>query len=81
MLPEIDRTGEKLAELLDDRGLSFLFPLMRIQTDLWKQIQVESSPQLFYKWIKDNVDAGQHSSPGFISSLMTVIVKYITQVR
>ncbi|XP_065582047.1 eukaryotic translation initiation factor 4 gamma 2-like isoform X1 [Artemia franciscana] len=79
MLPEIDRTGEKLAELLDDRGLSFLFPLMRIQTDLWKQIQVESSPQLFYKWIKDNVDAGQHSSPGFISSLMTVIVKYITQ--
>lgn len=26
-------------DVLDDRGLSFLFPLLRIQADLWKQVQ------------------------------------------
>lgn len=40
MLPEMDRTKEQLALILEDRGLNFLFPLLRIQAELWKQLQV-----------------------------------------
>jgi len=48
MLPEGDRTKERLAEVLEDRDLSFLLPLLRIQAELWKQLQVRNStPRLF----------------------------------
>lgn len=40
MLPEGDRTKERLAEILEDRDLGFLLPLLRIQAELWKQLQV-----------------------------------------
>jgi translation initiation factor 4G len=43
MLPEGDRTKERLAEVLEDRDLSFLLPLLRIQSELWKQLQVRNS--------------------------------------
>jgi translation initiation factor 4G len=42
MLPEGDRTKERLAEILEDRDLGFLLPLLRIQSELWKQLQVIS---------------------------------------
>ena len=79
MLPELDRTKDRLAEILDDRGLSFLFPLLRIQADLWKQIQADPTPTQFYKWIKENLDQAHHTVPGFISALFTVLLKYIVQ--
>lgn len=78
-LPELDRTKERLGEILDDRGLGFLFPLLRIQSDLWKQIQADPTPAQFYKWIKENVDASCYTVPGFISALFSVLLKYITQ--
>ncbi|KAF4526162.1 hypothetical protein B566_EDAN008198 [Ephemera danica] len=43
MLPEGDRTKERLAEILEDRDLGFLLPLLRIQAELWKQLQVRRS--------------------------------------
>ena len=79
MLPELDRTKDRLGEILDDRGLGFLFPLLRIQSDLWKQIQADSTPAQFYKWIKENVDASCYVMPGFISALFAVLLKYIAQ--
>lgn len=79
-LPECDRTKDRLAEILDDRKLSFLQPLLRIESELWRQIQVDSQPQTFYKWIKDNVDPLRYTDPGFITSLMTVLLRFITQV-
>lgn len=79
MLPESDRTKEKLADLLEDRQLTFLFPLLRIQADLWKTLIADPSPVSFYKYIKDNLDPTHHTAPGFINALMTVLVKYITQ--
>jgi len=79
MLPELDRTKERLAEILDDRGLGFLFPLLRIQSDLWKQIEADSSPTQFYKWIKENLDPVCYTVPAFISALFTVLLKYIAQ--
>lgn len=79
-LPECDRTKERLAEILDDRKLSFLQPLLRIESELWRQIKEDPQPQTFYKWIKDNVDPIRYTDPGFITALMTVILRFITQV-
>lgn len=79
MLPELDRTKERLGEILDDRGLGFLFPLLRIESDLWKQIQADGTPAQFYKWIKENLDPSCYTMPGFVSALFTVLLKYIAQ--
>ncbi|XP_042864181.1 eukaryotic translation initiation factor 4 gamma 2-like isoform X3 [Penaeus japonicus] len=79
LLPESDRTKEKLADLLEDRELSFLFPLLRIQSDLWRALIADPTPHAFYKYIKDTLDPEHHTAPGFINALMTVLVKYIVQ--
>ncbi|XP_059486648.1 eukaryotic translation initiation factor 4 gamma 2 isoform X2 [Neocloeon triangulifer] len=79
MLPEGDRTKERLAEILEDRDLSFLLPLLRIQSELWKQLQSDPNPTQFYKWIKENLDPSHYTNPGFVNALVTVLIKYITQ--
>lgn len=79
MLPESDRTKERLADILEDRGLSFLYPLLRIQADLWKQLQTDPSPTSLYRWIKETIDSSQHTVPGFVSALVSCMIKYITQ--
>lgn len=79
-LPEADRTKDRMAEILEDRNLSFLYPLIKVQAELWKQIQVDSNPHQFYKWIKENVESSCLTDPGFITAMMTVLIKYITQV-
>ncbi|XP_063980145.1 eukaryotic translation initiation factor 4 gamma 2 isoform X1 [Diachasmimorpha longicaudata] len=78
-LPEAEKTKERLGEILEDRELTFLYPLLRIQGDMWRQLESDPSPQAFYKWIKDKLDPAHHSDPGFINALMTVLLKYITQ--
>lgn len=78
-LPELDRSKERLAEILEDRDLTFLYPLLRIQGELAKQLQADPAPPQFYKWIKDNLDAANYTDPGFINALMTVLLKYIMQ--
>jgi len=80
-LSEADRTKERMAELLEEKGLTFLFPLLRIQSELWKQIQADPDPTQFYKWIRDNLDPAHHTDAGFVNALMTVLLKFITQVR
>lgn len=80
-LPEVDRTKDRMAEILEDRNLSFLYPLLRVQAELWKQIQADPNPQQFYKYIKENIESSLYADPGFITAMMTVVVKYITKVR
>lgn len=72
----MDHNKERMIELLEDRGLSFLFPLMRIQTELWKQIKSEPNPQSFYKWLRDNVDGKLYADEGFITILVTALVVF-----
>ncbi|XP_055904675.1 eukaryotic translation initiation factor 4 gamma 2 [Eupeodes corollae] len=78
-LPEADRNKTRLAEILDDRSLAFLYPLLKVQAEMLKQLQTDSNPQAFYKWIKTTVDAKYYKDPGFVTALMTVILKYITE--
>ncbi|XP_011500682.1 PREDICTED: eukaryotic translation initiation factor 4 gamma 2 isoform X2 [Ceratosolen solmsi marchali] len=78
-LPEADKTKERLGEILEDRDLTFLYPLLRIQGDMWRQLESDPAPNSLYKWIKEKLDLSHHSDPGFINALITVLLKYITQ--
>ena len=66
---ESDRNKEKMMEILEDRGLSFLFPMLHIQNDLWRQIQKDPNAGNLYKWIKENVDQRLHRDKGFVNIL------------
>lgn len=78
-LPESQRTKEKLAEILEEKKLTFLCPMLLLEADLAKQLQLDPNPQQFYKWIKENLEPVYFNEPGFITALMTVLLKYITK--
>jgi translation initiation factor 4G len=60
-----------MLEILGGKGLSFLFPLMKLEKELLKQIKTDPSPQSIYKWIKDNISPKLHTDKGFVNILMT----------
>ena len=68
---EIDQNKDRMLEILEGKGLSFLFPLMKLEKELLKQIKVDPSPQSIYKWIKDNISPKLHTDKGFVNILMT----------
>jgi len=78
MLPEHDRSKERMMEILEERRLSFMFPLLRVQADMWKQLRADPNPQSLYKWINENVSQKLISDPGFINILMSSVVKFVT---
>ncbi|XP_040266298.1 eukaryotic translation initiation factor 4 gamma 2 isoform X2 [Bufo bufo] len=78
MLPEIDQNKDRMLEILEGKGLSFLFPLMKLEKELLKQIQMDPSPQTIYKWIKDNISPKLHLDKGFVNILMTSFLQYIS---
>lgn len=71
LLAEIDQNKDRMLEILEGKGLSFLFPLMKLEKELLKQIKVDPSPQSIYKWIKDNISPKLHTDKGFVNILMT----------
>jgi len=77
LVPESDRTKEKLSDILEDRQLSFLIPLLRIQSELRAGLEKDPSPHAFFKFIKDTLDAKHHTAPAFVNALMTVLIKGI----
>ncbi|MEQ2167300.1 Eukaryotic translation initiation factor 4 gamma 2 [Goodea atripinnis] len=54
-----------MLEILEGKGLSFLFPLLKLEKELLKQIKADPSPQSIYKWIKDNISPRLHTDKGF----------------
>jgi len=80
MLPELELNKGRLMEILEDRGLGFLMPLLRVQADLTRQLQADASPANFLKWVRDNVDSKLFTDPGFITILITTVIEYITSV-
>ena len=71
MLQEIDQNKDRMLEILEGKGLSFLFPLLKLEKELLKQIKLDPSPQTIYKWIKDNISPKLHVDKGFVNILMT----------
>lgn len=79
MLPEIDRNKERLAAILEDRTLGFLYPMLRVESEMWKQIcQPDCTPSALYRWLKDNVDASLLQTNEFINVLFICLLKHIT---
>ncbi|XP_066556511.1 eukaryotic translation initiation factor 4 gamma 2b isoform X2 [Amia ocellicauda] len=78
MLPEIDQNKDRMLEILEGKGLSFLFPLLKLEKELLKQIKADPSPQAIYKWIKDNISPKLHTDKGFVNILMTSFLQYIS---
>lgn len=68
---EIDQNKDRMLEILEGKGLSFLFPLMKLEKELLKQIKADPAPQTIYKWIKDNISPKLHTDKGFVNILMT----------
>ncbi|XP_077591404.1 eukaryotic translation initiation factor 4 gamma 2b [Stigmatopora nigra] len=79
MLPEIDQNKDRMLEILEGKGLSFLFPLLKLEKELLQQITADPSPQSIYKWIKDNISPKLHTDKGFVNILMTSFLQYIAQ--
>ncbi|KAL6479013.1 hypothetical protein MHYP_G00124460 [Metynnis hypsauchen] len=78
MLPEIDQNKDRMLEILEGKGLSFLFPLLKLEKELLKQIKADPAPQSIYKWIKDNISPKLHTDKGFVNILMTSFLQYIS---
>lgn len=68
---EIDQNKDRMLEILEGKSLSFLFPLMKLEKELLKQIKADPAPQTVYKWIKDNISLKLHTEKGFVNILMT----------
>ena len=77
MLPENDRNKERMADILEDRNLTFLYPMLRIESDITKQITSDVPPTSLYRWLKDNVNVNLQSSPEFISVVFSTLLKHI----
>jgi translation initiation factor 4G len=68
---EADRGKERMMEILDDRSLSFLQPMLRVEMELGKQIRSDQSPAALIKWLKDNVGPKIMASPVFVDLAFT----------
>ena len=78
-LPQDQRTESGLGVLLEEMKLSFLVPLLTINTEIWKQLETNPGPEEFLAWIKTKVPAEHHSDPAFVFALMGNILKFITE--
>lgn len=77
MVPEPDRNKERMADILEDRNLTFLYPMLRIESDITRQITSDCSPTSLYRWLKENVNTTLQSSPEFISVVFSTLLKHI----
>ncbi|KAF0298618.1 Eukaryotic translation initiation factor 4 gamma 2 [Amphibalanus amphitrite] len=70
-LPAAERTKERLGEVLDERQLAFLCPLLRLAGQLVRQLSADPSEAAFYKWIRANVPAQLQQEGDFVGALFT----------
>jgi len=78
-LPQNTRTEEMLGEVLEQRQLSFLVPLLSIKADMARQLEADNSPSAFLTWINATVPEQSRAQPGFISALLANIMKSVTK--
>merc|ERR1711902_447279 len=78
-LPPSLRTEEQLGDQLEQRQLSFLVPLLAIKADMWRQLEADPSPAGLLAWIKKTVPEANKKDQGFVSTLITTIVRLISE--
>jgi len=78
-LPPSLRTEEQLGDQLEQRQLSFLVPLLAIKADMWRQLEADPSPSGLLTWIKKTVPEANKKDQGFVSTLITTIVRLISE--
>ncbi|CAH1399349.1 unnamed protein product [Nezara viridula] len=78
-LRENERTKERLTTVLEERGLVFLEPLLLLEGELWAALERDPSANSLYRCAKENIAAAYQSTPSFVSALVTVCLRYITQ--
>ena len=77
LLADADRSKERMMEILEDRGLGFLFPMLRVQMELVKQIRSEQSSAALLKWFKENVGQKIMTTSSFVDTAFTTLVTYL----
>jgi len=78
-LPPNLRTEEQLGEQLEQRQLSFLVPILAIKADMWRQLESDRNPSSFLQWINSTIPENNRIESGFISALITTIMKLICE--
>jgi translation initiation factor 4G len=79
-LPLALRTEEQLGAQLEERGLSFLVPLLAIKADMGRQLEGEgANPDSFLAWVLKSVPEEDRKEAGFITSLVGAVVKHISE--
>ena len=73
---DADRTKERLVQVLEDRELSFVCPMLKVESALFEKISSDVSGFELRQWIEANVGAEvAASSTAFIHSLVTSVIK------
>lgn len=78
-LPPNLRTEEQLGEQLEQRQLSFLVPILAIKADMWRQLESDRNSASFLQWINNTIPENNRMETGFISALITTIMKHICE--
>jgi translation initiation factor 4G len=80
-LPLALRTEEQLGAQLEQRGLSYLVPLLAIKADMGRQLGTDdgAKPAAFLVWVQKNVPEVSQKEVGFITALMGAVVKHVSE--
>lgn len=72
MLPSNDRCKERLIQILEDRELSFVYPMLKIEAILFDNVFTQNFDSIqLREWINQNVEVDIRNSTDFIQSLIT----------
>lgn len=66
-----DRSKERLIQVLEDRELGFLYPMLKIETVLFEKISNNINPDELREWIGQNLSKELTNSVDFIQSIVT----------
>ena len=66
MLPECDQSQARMLEILDDRKLSFMFPLLRVKSDVTAELAAKHTDASLCRWVLETYTSGVRADPKFI---------------
>jgi translation initiation factor 4G len=77
MLPNDDRNRERLAQVLEDRELIFLMPMLKLEPLLYETISSDTTTDSLHlrKWIDETIDASVRDTTDFIQSLVSCVIR------